>query len=120
MPRGGRRPGAGAPKGNLKARKSGRHSKQVKALKLALRTVPRTASLLTTLEEAGDRKRALFARALHHIAELIVAEPELLQGLSGEAAGAIQSLDPADLGIDQIRELLKNSEFNQSIKEVGT
>jgi len=36
MPRGGKRPGAGAPKGNLNALKTGRRSKQLLALTEAL------------------------------------------------------------------------------------
>ena len=36
--RGGRRPGAGAPKGNLNGLKTGRYSKQVQALKIALQS----------------------------------------------------------------------------------
>jgi len=40
MPRGGKRPGAGAPKGNLNALKHGLRSQQVRALSLALAQIP--------------------------------------------------------------------------------
>lgn len=103
--RGGKRPGAGAPRGNLNGLKSGRYSKQVKALKLALRTVPRTADVLRNLDAAGDQKRALMARALHHYAELLVADPELIQSID------LANPDPA-----QLRRLLQIDESNQTIK----
>ncbi len=105
MPRGGKRPGAGAPRGNLNGLKSGRYSKQVKALKLALRAVPRTADVLRGLGGAGDQKRAQMARALHLYAELLVADPAL-----------IQSMDLANLDPVQIRQLLGIDESNQAIK----
>ena len=105
MPRGGKRPGAGAPRGNLNGLKSGRYSKQVQALKLALRAVPRTAELLGNLDAASDQKRALFARALHHYAELLLLNPQ-----------AIQSMDLANPDPVQIRRLLGIDESNQAIK----
>ena len=106
MPRGGKRPGAGAPRGNLNGLKSGQYSKQVKALKIALRAVPRTADVLRVLAGAGDEKTALMARALHIYAELMVANPEL-----------IQSIDFAVSDPDQLRALLQIDESNQTIKE---
>jgi len=94
--RGGRRAGAGAPKGNLNGLKSGRHSKQVAALRLALRTVPLTADVVRRVDAAGDGQRVLFARALHHIADLILlGSPE------------IQSRDPSKMQHFLIRELGK-------------
>ena len=105
MPRGGKRPGAGAPRGNLNGLKSGRYSKQVQALKLALRAVPRTADVLRGLGSAGDQKRAQMARALHLYAELLVADPVLIQSID------LANPDPA-----QIRKLLRIDESNQAIK----
>ncbi|MCH7718331.1 MAG: hypothetical protein IIB21_02570 [Chloroflexi bacterium] len=46
MPRGGSRPGAGAPKGNLNALKTGRYSKRLTALRAALDAMPKTANTL--------------------------------------------------------------------------
>ena len=40
MPAGGRRPGAGAPRGNTNALKSGRHSARFKAVLTAMSQVP--------------------------------------------------------------------------------
>ena len=46
MPRGGKRPGAGAPKGNLNNLKTGRRSRQLKALFVLLSLHPVFRSLL--------------------------------------------------------------------------
>ena len=108
--RGGKRPGAGAPKGNLNGLKSGQYSRQVKALKLALKAAPSTAALLHNLDAAGDNKRALFARALQHYAELIlIGNPSAIQSIK------TGQIDPA-----QIRDLLQNVESNQAIKQPRT
>ncbi len=104
--RGGRRPGAGAPKGNLNGLKSGRYSKQIQALQLANRAAPRTVGLLQALDAAGDHKRELFARALHHYAELLL--------LGDPRAG--QSKETGQIDLAQIQELLKIDESNQAIK----
>jgi hypothetical protein len=49
MPRGGRRPGAGAPLGNTNALKTGAHSGRVKAVVLALMHDPETREVLLHL-----------------------------------------------------------------------
>ena len=104
--RGGRRPGAGAPRGNLNGLKSGQYSRQVKALKLALKAAPSTAALLHNLDAAADNKRVLFAKALQHYAELIlIGNPSAIQSMK------TGQIDPA-----QIRDLLQNVESNQAIK----
>ena len=72
MPRGGRRPGAGAPRGNLNGLKTGRHSRQVQALQIALRAVPLTADVVRRLDAVGDGRRVTLARALHHLADLLL------------------------------------------------
>ena len=46
LPRGGKRPGAGAPRGNLNALKDGRRSRQLRALFAALSQVPLFRTLL--------------------------------------------------------------------------
>jgi len=58
MPRGGRRPGAGAPKGNLNAFKHGRSSKQFQRLLDLVAGDPDAMHALRNLAEgAGDRER---------------------------------------------------------------
>lgn len=56
MPRGGRRPGAGAPKGNLNAFRTGKHSKQYKRLLEILSRDPEAVRLLEEIA-LGDEKR---------------------------------------------------------------
>jgi len=77
--RGGRRPGAGAPRGNLNALRSGRYSRQIKALQIALRTMPLTADVLRRADAAGAGKRALLAQVLRHYADLILLPPQAVQ-----------------------------------------
>jgi hypothetical protein len=55
MPRGGRRPGAGAPRHNLNALKSGRHSIQLRALILALIASPKARALLLRLAKQSKK-----------------------------------------------------------------
>lgn len=52
-PRGGRRPGAGAPRGNLNALKSGRYSKRLAALRAALDAMPLTADVLVEVRPSA-------------------------------------------------------------------
>ena len=56
MPRGGRRPGAGAPKGNLNAFRTGAHSKQYQRLLEILSREPEAVRLLEEIA-LGDEKR---------------------------------------------------------------
>ncbi len=79
--RGGRRPGAGAPKGNMNALKSGRYSKQMKALRLALQAMPATSDVVRRFDAAGTEKRTMLARALQHYAELLIAEPLVISNI---------------------------------------
>jgi len=72
MPRGGRRPGAGAPLGNMNAIKTGTHSKRVRAVVLALMHDPETREILLRLgASARARNTAIrevaiaMARFLH-------------------------------------------------------
>ena len=59
MPRGGRRPGAGAPKGNYNAFKHGRNSRRLQELAAILALVPRTRR-----PAQGDPQEARLAFAL--------------------------------------------------------
>ncbi len=56
MPKGGNRPGAGAPKGNLNAVKTGQYSKRLRALAKSLAEVPEVREFL--LEYTRRQKRA--------------------------------------------------------------
>jgi hypothetical protein len=56
---GGRRPGAGAPKGNLNALKHGRFSRYQKALIGALLQVPETREVMTALAKRQQAQRRL-------------------------------------------------------------
>lgn len=63
MPRGGRRPGAGAPFGNTNALKTGRHSVRVKAVIGALLADDETREVLLRLGSKGE-VRNVYAREL--------------------------------------------------------
>ncbi len=56
--RGGRRPGAGAPKGNLNALKHGENSRQLQQLALALSLVPDARKALARLARRQRRREA--------------------------------------------------------------
>ena len=56
--RGGRRPGAGAPKGNLNALKHGENSRQLQQLALALSLVPEARKALNRLARRQRRQQA--------------------------------------------------------------
>ncbi len=73
MPRGGRRPGAGAPKGNLNGLKTGDHSMQMQALQGALTAMPMTADLFVQITGRDRRRIELLARGLHYYADLLMA-----------------------------------------------
>ncbi len=103
--RGGRRPGAGAPQGNLNGLKHGRYSRRIEALRLALRAGPLTADVIRRVDAAGDGSRVLFARALHHIADLILLTPD-----------AIQSNLPPRNGCPQLPFRVTNTKNKQTIK----
>ena len=57
-PRGGRRPGAGAPRGNLNAMKHGETSRQMQHLATALALVPGTRKALLRLMARQRRQQA--------------------------------------------------------------
>ena len=68
MPRGGRRPGAGAPKGNLNAVKTGRYSKRLRTVARALSSIPELSDFFLEFQRRqrrGNRRAARIAyRAL--------------------------------------------------------
>jgi hypothetical protein len=55
MPRGGKRPGAGAPKGNLNALKHGRHSTQLLAFTYLLLRSPAGRKIMSRLTQETAR-----------------------------------------------------------------
>ncbi len=59
MPRGGRRRGAGAPKGNLNGLRNGRHSPRVLALTQRLLDEPDLRTLLRVLSQGSLRRLAI-------------------------------------------------------------
>ncbi len=70
MPRGGRRPGAGAPRGNLNALKHGRDSAYVQTLIHALATHPATREALIRLA----RRQRAHKREAERTAALILSQ----------------------------------------------
>ena len=74
MPKGGRRPGAGAPKGNTNALKSGRHSARFKAVFTAMSQVPEIRDYFAMVRRRQLRNERIAA------AELRKALLELLKG----------------------------------------
>ncbi len=78
MPRGGKRPGAGAPRGNTNAVKTGRHSVRLRAIAKALSTVPEIRDLLLEAERRQHKEQRqaqrLALRALQDIASRIPDE----------------------------------------------
>jgi hypothetical protein len=98
MPRGGRRPGAGAPKGNTNALKTGRHSVRVRAVIDALLADPETREVLLRLGSKGE-VRNVYARELAlAMARLMHERPivEAKRALARDLGDAILARDIAD------------------------
>ncbi len=67
MPRGGKRPGAGARKGNLNALKHGHNSQQMDDLLLAILSIPRIREILATYyrrQQRTERQATKVAQSL--------------------------------------------------------
>ncbi len=79
--RGGRRPGAGAPRGNLNALNHGRRSAQFAELGALLATIPQARDALLALAErhqlkqrrAEDEATLLFSRLMQHARRMSAA-----------------------------------------------
>ena len=56
MPRGGKRPGAGAPKGNLNRLKHGKHSKQLSGVISSMNPQQKTEFIQTLKEQPGNER----------------------------------------------------------------
>jgi hypothetical protein len=65
MPRGGKRPGAGAPRGNLNALKHGRHSTQLQQLAVTLALLPAVRDTFIKVARRQRRQRRAAAVAGH-------------------------------------------------------
>jgi hypothetical protein len=78
MPRGGRRSGAGAPKGNTNALRHGLYSRRVAYSALVLAAVPEFRALFLAMQ-ASERspRRATVHRALTDAARIVLNDPEL-------------------------------------------
>ncbi len=63
MPRGSKRPGAGAPRGNLNALKHGNHSRQVADLFEALLSIPDIMAALVAYQRHHERMERKAVRA---------------------------------------------------------
>jgi uncharacterized protein YjcR len=91
MPRGGPRPGAGAPKGNLNALKTGAHSKQLRAAIGALMAVAETRRAMLTLLEQKQRDTRRFRDIIFNAAKL-VHDAELSASISRQLEQQIRRL----------------------------
>ncbi|MGB6836100.1 MAG: hypothetical protein WBF66_00165 [Dehalococcoidia bacterium] len=80
MPRGGPRPGAGAPRGNLNALKHGLHSDQMKALALALAQLPLFRRYLQRLAARRATQRRELATAVQVLSSWVLYQRALDKG----------------------------------------
>jgi len=71
MPHGGHRTGAGAPKGNLNALKSGRHSAQLQAALAAMSSRDEIRPILLAIIEKRRRERIRYQALILATAKLI-------------------------------------------------
>jgi hypothetical protein len=70
MPHGGKRPGAGAPKGNLNALKSGRRSRQLKIVIQALVAAPSVRRVMLQLARQDIRRNPRLRETIAALARL--------------------------------------------------
>ena len=87
MPRGGKRPGAGSPKGNLNALKHGRHSARARNLSEALAQLPEVRAVLLAFQRQRNRDLRRARRTAHKLFSQLLAglpvqpDPEINQVL---------------------------------------
>ena len=78
MPRGGKRPGAGAPKGNLNAVKTGQYSVRLRAIAKALTEVPQIRDMLTEAERRQNKQQRKAQRlTLQALQEFVSGIPDV-------------------------------------------
>jgi hypothetical protein len=107
MPRGGRRPGAGAPRGNTNALKTGKHSRRVQTVMRILMDEPETRAIIerisahsrkhalafvtevarTSAASARDNRDAVLGRAVRRSRRVANNPPETPQSPSSRATG---------------------------------
>ena len=77
MPRGGKRPGAGAPRGNLNAVKAGRYSPRLQAIAKALAADPEVNAFLLGFQRRQKRNQRKAAKiALQALQEFVLQIPD--------------------------------------------
>ncbi len=77
MPRGGKRPGAGAPKGNLNAVKAGRYSPRLQAIAKALAADPEVNAFLMGFQRRQKRNQRKASKlALQALQEFVLQIPD--------------------------------------------
>lgn len=83
MPHGGKRPGAGAPKGNLNGLKTGKHSIRLNAVLAAMAKMPELQEFMLNVErrKARHQKRAarLIRAAILELLQDITTRPDFLE-----------------------------------------
>ena len=78
MPRGGKRPGVGAPKGNLNAVKTGQYSVRLRAIARALSDVPQVRDLLMETERLQNKQQRKAQRlALRALQGIVSGIPDV-------------------------------------------
>ncbi len=108
--RGGRRPGAGAPKGNLNALKHGANSRQLQQLAIALAIVPEARQGLARLVRRHRRQQAQARNvAVKLLANLLRACLHNLEGDNQPLGGTITLVSNPDRPIRSPT----NHHFNQ-------
>jgi hypothetical protein len=106
MPRGGKRPGAGAPKGNMNALKNGAYSKQFAQIGALFASDPKIREALLALAHKHDLRRhkanevaaLLFTRLFQRAEDIAArkpAHPEALEGFQRAEAIANASDSPS-------------------------
>jgi ABC-type antimicrobial peptide transport system permease subunit len=88
MTHGGKRPGAGAPKGNLNALKTGRRSKQLKAVISALLASPSVRRVMLALMKDDIRRRKEVKETIAAIA--LLADPRFQRSIKKITRDQIQ------------------------------
>ena len=91
MPRGGPRPGAGAPRGNLNALKTGAYSRQLPAAIGALMAVPATRRAMLALIQQKRRDSERFRDIIFNATKLI-HDTELSASISRQLEQQIRRL----------------------------
>ena len=93
MPKGGPRPGAGAPKGNLNALKHGRTSRQLKQVSRILAALPRHPEPADGVKpRKSKRRRAAGALAAHLLVSVLDRFPSRLESRDGAPISKVREL----------------------------